>query len=439
VEEDRVANSGRRLLALWLAAALVLAACGGGGGETDTEAGSGGTEAAGGDAGELNVFLVPSPSSTALQAMIPAFTEETGITVNVTETPYGEAHQQQLLAFRAGNGQYDVVQFDNTFLANYGNNQVLEPLDPYLEGSEAYDVDDFPAPLRDYGDYQGQTLGLILSTEPFLLWYRTDIFSELGLEPPETWDEYLQTARTISESGRAAGQIMGYASPANSWWFNQLLWSFGGQLYDEDFNPTVDTPAGRQAIDFMVESLRYAPDAAVSATGDDVTNVFISEDVGMMIQYSGYYPLVVDPETSSFPDQVATVRVPTGSEDVIHLAGWNIGIPADSQRKDQAWQFLEFALGKDNATTFLEEGAAAIGRTSVTTDDALLSEQPYLAELNIPESVRVERYPQLVTWPEVESTMGTHIADILTGSLSPEEGLAAMQAALEPVLANEPR
>ena len=41
-------------------------------------------------ADELNLFLSPSPSSTAIQSFIPAFEKATGNTVKITEVPYGE-------------------------------------------------------------------------------------------------------------------------------------------------------------------------------------------------------------------------------------------------------------------------------------------------------------------------------------------------------------
>ena len=89
---------------------------------TDDTTAASGTAAAGdcgepGDAGEIDVFLIPSPSATSIQSFIPDFEAATCIAVNVSETPYGEAHQKQLLAYQQGDGQYDVAQFDNTFLA----------------------------------------------------------------------------------------------------------------------------------------------------------------------------------------------------------------------------------------------------------------------------------------------------------------------------------
>lgn len=389
-----------------------------------------------GDAGEINVFLIPSPSSTAIQSFVPDFEAQTCIAVNVTETPYGEAHQKQLLAYQQGDGQYDVAQFDNTFLAAFGAAGVMTPLDDYLADSAEYDIDDFSPGQQDYGKYDDQTLGLTLSTEPMIQYYRTDIYDELGLVPATTWDEYLANAQAISEAGLGDGALLGFG-PNVSWWFMTLLWSFGGHLYDDDLNPTVNSAEAITATEYLKSLLAYGPEGAISATGDDVMFKFLSEDIGSIIQYSGYYGFAIDPEATEFVGNIGTAKMPMGTVDITHLAGWNIGIPADSQHQDEAWQFLEFVLGESNAHGYLESGAAAIGRTSITTDPELLAEQPYLALLTIPDTSRIERYPQLRVWPEMDVAISQAVTGILSEQVSVEEGLNQLNDELGPILAAE--
>jgi len=389
-----------------------------------------------GDAGEINVFLIPSPSSTAIQSFIPAFEEQTCIAVNFSETPYGEAHQKQLLAYEQGDGQYDVAQFDNTFLAPFGAAEAMTPLDAYLADSAEYDISDFSTGQQEYGMYDGDTLGLTLSTEPMIQWYRTDIYDELGLKPAETWDEFLSNAQAVQESGLGDGNLIGFG-PGSSWWFMTLVWSFGGQLYDADLNPTVNSPEAIEAMTYMTELFKNAPPGAISATGDDVMFKFLSQDIGSIIQYSGYYGFTLNPEFNKYVGKMATAKMPLGAVDITHLAGWNIGIPADSQKQDEAWQFLEFVLGKSNARDFLDSGAAAIGRTSITSDAELLADQPYLELLNIPSSSRIERYPQLKVWPEMDQAITQAITGILDGQSSVEDGLNDLNEELTPILAAE--
>ena len=402
--------------------------------ETTAAAASGDQKA--GSNGEINVFLIPSPSSTAIQSFIPAFEKKTGIKVNFSETPYGEAHQKQLLSYQQKSGAYDVAQFDNTFLAAFGAAKAMAPLDDYLKGSSEYDISDFSPGQQDYGKYNGATYGLTLSTEPMIQWYRTDLYTELGLKPATTWDEYLANAQAVKKSGKADGAIVGFG-PGVSWWWMTLVWSFGGKLYDENLNPTVNTPEALKATKYLKSLLDVAPKGAISTNGDDVTAKFVSTDIGSMIQYSGYYGFMLDPKTNKNLGKIETAKMPSGGTDITHLAGWNIGIPDDSKNKDKAWQFLEFVLGKSNAKAFLKSGAAAIGRTSIITDADLLKEQPYLATLDIPSSSRVERYPQLKVWPEMDKTIVDAITNVLTGKDDPQKGLDSLNEKLKPILASE--
>ena len=403
---------------------LLLAACSSG--WTDSEA-----------SGEINVFLIPSPSSTSIQSFIPDFEAETGIKVNVSETPYGEAHQKQLLSYQQKAGAYDVAQFDNSFLMPYCQAQAMAPLDSYLGDSSEYDIADFSQSQQDYGKCNGETLGLTLSTEPMIQWYRTDIYEKLGLTPAKTWDEYYNNAKKVQAAGYG-GQIIGFG-PNVSWWWMTMVWSFGGKLYDDSLNPTVNSKEAIAATDFLKKLMTVSPKGASTANSDEVTSKFLGENIGAMINYSGYYGSVLDPSINKNEGKIGTAPMPTGSADITHLAGWNIGIPKDAKNPTAAWKFLEYVLGKTNAKAYLESGAAAIGRKSITTDADLLAKFPYLAQLEIPASSRIERYPQIAVWPEFEVAAIDAVTQVLNGKSDSTKAMTALNEKLKPILAKEPK
>jgi multiple sugar transport system substrate-binding protein len=403
---------------------LLLAACSSGG--TDSEA-----------SGEINVFLIPSPSSTSIQSFIPDFEAETGIKVNVSETPYGEAHQKQLLSYQQKAGAYDVAQFDNSFLMPYCQAQAMAPLDSYLGDSSEYDIADFSQSQQDYGKCNGETLGLTLSTEPMIQWYRTDIYEKLGLTPAKTWDEYYNNAKKVQAAGYG-GQIIGFG-PNVSWWWMTMVWSFGGKLYDDSLNPAVNSKEAIAATDFLKKLMTVSPKGASTANSDEVTSKFLGENIGAMINYSGYYGSVLDPSINKNEGKIGTAPMPTGSADITHLAGWNIGIPKDAKNPTAAWKFLEYVLGKTNAKAYLESGAAAIGRKSITTDADLLAKFPYLAQLEIPASSRIERYPQIAVWPEFEVAAIDAVTQVLNGKSDSTKAMTALNEKLKPILAKEPK
>ena len=387
-------------------------------------------------ADDLNLFLSPSPSSTAIQSFIPAFEKATGHKVNVTEVSYGEMHQKLMLSVQLKQGQYDVAQFDNSFLTPFGAAGTMMPLDDKIAGSKEYDISDFGKAQQDYGKYKGKTLGLTLSTEPFIQWYRTDIYDALGLKPAKTWDEYKANAKAVKESGKGDGAIFGFGSNV-SWWWMTMVWSFGGHLYDENYNPTVNTPEAVAGTQFLKDMLAYAPEGALSASSDDATIKFFSSDIGAMVQYSGYWGMLADPANQKHVGKIGTAPMPKGAADVTHLAGWNIGIPTDAKNPEVAWQFLEFVLGKSNAKNYLNAGAAAIGRKSIITDPELVAKYSYLPVLDIPEGTRVERYPQIRVWPEFEKAAIDALAGIMSGSIDVKAGLDALEETEKPILAQE--
>lgn len=387
-------------------------------------------------ADDLNLFLSPSPSSTAIQSFIPAFEKATGHTVHVTEVPYGEMHQKLMLSVQLKQGQYDIAQFDNSFLTPFGAAGTMMPLDDKITASKEYDISDFSKGQQDYGKYKGQTLGLTLSTEPFIQWYRTDIYDALGLKPAKTWDEFKANAKAVKESGKGDGFIFGYG-PNVSWWWMAMVWSFGGHLYDDNYNPTVNSPEAVAATQFLKDLLPYAPEGALSASSDDATIKFLSTDIGAMVQYSGYWGMLLDPANQKHLGKIGTAPMPKGAADVVHLAGWNIGIPADAKNPEVAWQFLEFVLGKSNAKNYLNAGAAAIGRKSIITDPELIAKYPYLPVLDIAEGTRIERYPQIRVWPEFEKAALDALAGIMNGSVEVKAGLDALEETEKPILAQE--
>ena len=83
------------------------------------------------------------------------FEKQTGINVHVVDAPYDDAHQKMLLSFQAKKGAYDVVQFDNPFLAPFASQNALTDLGPYTAKSTPYDISDFVQPLQDYNKYNG--------------------------------------------------------------------------------------------------------------------------------------------------------------------------------------------------------------------------------------------------------------------------------------------
>ena len=63
--------------------------------------------------------------------------------------------------------------------------------------------------------------------------YRKDVFEELGLTVPNTWDEYLEVGRALKNNNLPVGQTLGHTFGDAPTFAYPLMWSFGGQEVDE--------------------------------------------------------------------------------------------------------------------------------------------------------------------------------------------------------------
>ncbi len=136
------------------------------------------------------------------------------------------------------------------------------------------DLDDFHPVYRNLMNYGGNIYGLFDDGDTFLLYYRADIFEnpdyqeefaathDRALAPPTTWEEYDEIQAFLTEKG--AGEWWGGASQRNPsqvyhWWMLEFR-TRGGKFFDEEtMDATLDSPAGIDTLNRMLESNETMP------------------------------------------------------------------------------------------------------------------------------------------------------------------------------------
>ncbi|WP_353807630.1 ABC transporter substrate-binding protein [Agromyces sp. SYSU T00194] len=176
--------------------------------------------------------------------------EHPEIQVTVNKQDGGDPAITKLLtAIKAGSGAPDLIQ------AEYQKIPTLVASDALADLSDVVGDDvegQFPA-----GVWQSVTLGgdalyaIPQDTGPMMFYYRADIFEELGLTVPTTWEEYGDTARALHEadpskylgtfSANDAGWFAGLSQQANAAW-----WAIEGDSWAVD----IDAQPTRQVAEF---------------------------------------------------------------------------------------------------------------------------------------------------------------------------------------------
>lgn len=131
----------------------------------------------------------------------------------ITAGPDG-GYATMLSAVQAGNPA-DVVQLGYDAIPDFLINDALEDITPYVADSE-----DLFVPWQwQTGVFGDSVYSVPQASGPLGQFYRADIFAELGIEYPETWEEFYEAAKVI----RASDPNRYIAAFA----FNQAPWMIG--------------------------------------------------------------------------------------------------------------------------------------------------------------------------------------------------------------------
>ncbi|MPV36105.1 ABC transporter substrate-binding protein [Georgenia subflava] len=239
---------GTALVATTLGAAL-LAACSGGGEEGG---GTGETAGEGGASGTITVWTADTlPDRVAAQEEInAAFTEATGIEVDLVGVPEDQFNQVLTSSAAAGDlpdviGSISLAQ-TRTLAAN-------ELSDPDAHAAVIEDLGEdtwIPRALeltRD-GDQQ---LAVPSDSWAQLLFYRTDLFEAAGLDAPETYEDILAAAEAL-DSPEVAG-FVGATTPGAAFTqqtFEHIALGNGCQMVDDSGEITMASNACVGAFEF---------------------------------------------------------------------------------------------------------------------------------------------------------------------------------------------
>lgn len=182
------------LKGLALAGGALLAACAAGREETPSPATSG-TPAAGMsfEGVEVNVITFTGPQiAEPLQRRSPEFQQRTGAKVNVITVPFADLYQKILTDITTGTNSYHVLVFSPQWMADFVEPGYLEDLTPRVEADSALEWDDIAPFFRNFSaTYGGRIYTIPLDGDFQMAYYRTDLPEAEGLEPPQTWEDYL--------------------------------------------------------------------------------------------------------------------------------------------------------------------------------------------------------------------------------------------------------
>ncbi|WP_223627230.1 extracellular solute-binding protein [Microbacterium sp. EST19A] len=391
----------------------------------------------------LTMLVTASPSADGLRALAADYEDETGIAIEFVEVPYEQLATRIILAAQSGESTFDMAQVDGFTMPQVVAGKGLLDLDEFIAEDDEYDYDDFPEGIKNYAMQDGVSYGLPLSTEPYLQWYRSDLYDEVGIEPAATWDDLFDNADALKEAGHY-GAVGVYGAAGSAHHYNAVLVGLGGRLIDPETNrPMLDTEVAATALDRYLDLLEYGPSGTASATIFDAVNSFSQLDVGQMATLaSGWWSTINDPEETpnagNYKTAPPALQAVGDFEPSAVLYGWVASISQASPHQQAAWDFLSWALSKDNAEAFIDAGAPPPARISTTSNPEFLEKLPYLEAVgeSVESGVPIDRIPEMA---QIITVLSQTLNSIATEQMTREEGLEKAQDQLLNILVQSGR
>jgi sorbitol/mannitol transport system substrate-binding protein len=249
-------------------------------------------------------------------------------------------------------GQFDILTIGNYEVPIWAKQGWLVPMNDL---PAAYDVNDLLKPVRDGLSYDGKLYGLPFYGESAMTFYRTDLFAKARIKMPDapTYEQIRGFADKITDK---PNQIYGMCLRGKPGWGENMAYvtslvnAEGGQWFDMQWKPTIDTPAWHTAISFYDDILKAdGPPGATSNGFNENLALFASGHCGMWIDATVAGGLLYDKKQSSVADQVGFAAMPTGSFKgaPTWLWSWNLAIPTTSKQQDAARTFITWATSKE--------------------------------------------------------------------------------------------
>jgi ABC-type glycerol-3-phosphate transport system substrate-binding protein len=154
------------------------------------------------------------------------------------------------------------------------------------------------------------------------LMYREDILAELSIPVPATWDEVLAAAETIKASGKVQYPLGG--TWKTTWLeFMNLYFGYGGQVFDADFNPTINNEAGIKALEMMKAAMAYMDPEVLTADSTYVQQQFQQGKIAMANLWSSRAGAMDNPAESQVVGKVKLAAAPLSGDKPASTLWWD--------------------------------------------------------------------------------------------------------------------
>ncbi|WP_418957334.1 extracellular solute-binding protein [Streptomyces tritici] len=383
---------------------------------------SGGGAAKDEKSGTLRVWLFREvdnrPKQQVVDAAVAAFrARHRGTDVEVEYIPVETRAQRVTAAFNDPASAPDLIEYGNTDTAAYVKDGGLADLTAeFAAWPDAKDTD--PA-ARASVTVDGKVYGAPLLVGVRALYYRTDVFRELGLRPPRTQAELIATAKRLR---RAKPELYGLAvGGAYTYGALPFVWAHGGELATGpagSYEAAVDGAAARRGVAAYASLFGddNCPAAKCAAMGGNATVTAFASGKAAMAIGGDFSRAAVD--AGPVKGKYAVVPLPglaPGSLAPPFAGGNNLGVLKSTAHRTLAVDLMKTLAGKETQGRLFDAMGFLPTYTDVRAEAA--RRQPFVKPFIDSLDAGAKFVPVTPAWGRIdaEQVLPTMFQEIVSG------------------------
>jgi trehalose/maltose transport system substrate-binding protein len=392
-----------------------------------------------------DIFFVSGDVGNALEvfkAVVKPWEEATGHKVIVVPLPASSTDQfsQYRKWLAGGSSIVDVYQTDVIWAP-----QLAEHFLDLSQVAAKAIPDHFPSIIESQ-TVNGKLVALPMFTDAPALFYRKDLLEKYDLPVPATWEELTETAQTVQDGERDAGNgdLWGYVWQGNGYeglTCNALEWvnSFGGgQIVEPDGTVSINNEAAVLALDTAASWVgTISPPDVVNYQEEEARGQWQAGNAVFMRNWTYAYGLG-NADDSAIKGLFDVAPLPSGGghgASAATLGGWNLAVSRYTPKQDVAISLVLYLSGPKAQKQRALLSASLPTLVALYDDPEIAAAQPIIPRWKevFLNSVARPSAPTRERYNAVSKEVWTAFRKTLKGDGTAAENLAALEQILSPV------
>lgn len=395
--------------------------------------------------GSTVVFALGQDDAPKIQPLVDEYASANNVTIELQPNPFASLLEKLTLNLTQATGAYDIVSMDDPWMPQFAGGQFLMNLQELMDQRGMAVDEDFVPELLALGDFPAGTglRGIPWVGNVQVFAWRTDVLEEMEIAKPETWDDVLAAAQAITDARGAEGLygigLRGQAGNPAATSFLPVLRGYGTDLFDENWEPQLETPEAMAAMETQLALAKLAPPGVENV--DHAANG-INMYEGIIAQSGDIWPdqllQIYDPELSKVVGMVDIGGEPAqeGVSPANMTGNWLLGIPEGSQNAEAALDFIVWFTAPEQQLRLLMDQNIPATRFSVLENPEAVEKLPFLPGLLAAGRNALPR-PRTPYYNAVEAIYGRYVAEAIAGQISGEEALTNANAEIRDLMVRE--